>query len=122
MKQILIKAFLGSVFSLFGLGLFLYAIIPFNKKPDVIFIIISVVCAIIGVPLLISARKAHKVMEDNVLGRMPLKDPVRPPINLLQKQRQIFEEWKKVNLVRDKLKMLKIAAAAEEDAKKHVGD
>jgi hypothetical protein len=121
----MIKAFALTLFSFvlaaagFYLGFLYLAGEEGGGKP--ILLIGSLPLIIVGIWLLLRSSKTNALLglKDEVVTELAVPINGDKLENVIQKQNKIVEEWMKQSEDKDKLKILEIAAAAEEEARKN---
>jgi hypothetical protein len=107
---LIIAALISGTAGIFVFYLFLKSI---NDKANIIFLILSLVLIIASIVLIIfSTRQKKAKSSDNS------NNEFADAAERLAKNNNILSEWGKTNETRDRLKLLKISGAAEEEAKK----
>lgn len=108
---LIVAALISGISGIFVFYLFLKSI---NDKANIIFLVLSLILIVASIVLIIFSTRQKKV-------KSAFEDPKNDfgaAAETIAKNNNILSEWGKTNETRDRLKLLKISGAAEEEAKK----
>jgi len=123
MLKVLLFTFSGLLASAGGFFLIYLFLDSLNTTGKPLLLVPSIPLIVFGIILIIKASRRNELLlvnEDTA--------PLLPPQNfdnfknIAEKNNQIVNEWIKESEKKDKLKILEIAAAAEEEAKKTIAN
>lgn len=114
MLKIIAKTFLGLILSGTGFFLAFYYLIEMENGMTFLILIPAIVLIIVGAYLLLRAGKSDATVTKklNIVNKVS-KDGL---VNVLNKNSELTSEWAKTVEKRDRLKLLQISSAEEEQA------
>jgi hypothetical protein len=123
MLKVILNSFLGILITVAGFFLAYLYLQSLKNSGQPLYLLLAFPLIIIGLILLIRASRADESLVISTYQETKSADPDSPsPVknsNIMEKNNRLLNDWIKESEKRDKMKILEIAAAAEEDNEKN---
>jgi hypothetical protein len=123
MIRVILNTFLGILTTIAGFCVSYVYLKSLNGTSQPLLLFLAFPLVIIGIILLIRTSRTDESLVISTYQEPKNDEPVSPPPdkreNLMEKNSQLLDNWIKESEKRDKLKLLEIAAAAEEENEKN---